>query len=111
MNHALCAEPLIASDFDALINGTLAGVSDAHNMVCGPDIAWLAELHEVLPDLDPSEARLITLLLIVSKRRLIGERAFDLMAEQRRADPSLGELMDDLLVADDGNELPDQHHA
>jgi hypothetical protein len=107
MNYALCAEPLITSDFDALINDTLAGVSDTHDIVCGSDTAWLSEIHEALSDLDPSEARFLRLLLIARKCHLIGERARDLLIEQSRADPSLGELMNDL-AADDGNELPDQ---
>jgi hypothetical protein len=101
-------EPFFSDGFDAVINDTLAGVSDAFDMVCGPGTVGLAELHEVLPYFNPSEARFITLLLIVSKCRLIGERALDLLVEQRCADPSLGEWMDDL-VADDGNEPSDRH--
>lgn len=89
--------------FDAIINDTFAGVSDAFNMVCGADKAWIAELHEVLPDLDPTEARFIALLLIGHKAHAISERALDFLVEQRRAHPELQALMDEL--ADDDAEL------
>jgi hypothetical protein len=102
-----------SDNFDEIINETLAGVSDAFDMICGSrggPTAGLTELHEVLPALDPSEARFITLLLTACKCRLIGERALDLLVEQHRAAPSLDELMNDL-AAPDGVELPDQRYA
>lgn len=110
MEISSSVEPSLGDGFDAILSDTLEGVSDTFEMVCGADEAWYSELYAALHDLDPSEARFITLLLIASKCRLIGERALDLMVEQRRADPSLSEWVDDL-ADDGGTEIPDQHYA
>jgi hypothetical protein len=92
---ALKAEPRLAATADG-INETLACVSGAFDVVCGRDTAWLAELHQALPDLPPSEARFIALILIADKCRLIHERAVDLLVAERNADPSLQNLIDEL---------------
>ena len=78
------------------INDTLAGTTDMYDMLCGRDTAWLDELHQLLPDLPPSEARLMSLVLIANKARLMNERALDLLVEQVKADPSLQDLINTL---------------
>ena len=80
----------------ASINETLAGVSDVCELVCGRDTAWLADLHQELPDLPPSEARFISLLLIAHKCHLIQERTLDLLVAEREVNPSLQNLIDEL---------------
>ncbi len=80
----------------ALISGTLAAVSDTYAVVCARDTAWLAKLHQALPELPPSEARFIALLLIADKCRLVHGRAIDLLVAEREANPSLQNLIDAL---------------
>ena len=92
---ALKAQPRLATTADG-INETLAAVSDAYEVVCGRDTAWLAELHQELPDLPPSEARFISLLLIARGCHLIQARAVDLLVAEREASPSLQNLIDEL---------------
>jgi hypothetical protein len=94
-------KPSLCDDFDEIIDDAIAGVSDTFNMVCGLNDAWLSTLHD---DLDPAEARFIVLLMIAHKARAISERALSLLAEQRRDNPALQALMDDLADDDEDTE-------
>lgn len=98
--YANAYENLITSNFDALIGQALAGVTDTFNTVCGADTAWLAELRQAFPDIDPPKARFLVLLVISRRAHQIRERALDFMEEQRRQYPELQELIADLMAED-----------